>query len=186
MEDELICRAQTGDHAAFRQLVETYMQVAWRTAQAMLAERSSAEDVLQEVWIDVWRGLPGFERQRPFRPWLLTIVAHRCRMAARRRVLPTVPLEVEHEEALPGSDDVAEHILRLEADAAVHAALRLLPADQQRVLALRYFANLELSEIALVTGKPLGTIKSRLHRSLAALRERLPDFSHTDYQEKRA
>jgi RNA polymerase sigma-70 factor (ECF subfamily) len=184
MEDDPIRRAQSGDQAAFRQLVESYTWLVWRTAQALLPDRSLVEDVMQEAWIDVWRGLPGFERQRPFRPWLLTIVARRCWMAARRRALPTVPLEGIVIEEVPGAEDIAERVIRLEADAAVQAALRILPPDQQRVLALRYFADLELHEIALVMDTPVGTVKSRLHRAMSILRARLqPSYTRAGYRE---
>ncbi len=83
MEDDLIRHAQAGDQTAFRQLVEIYTPVVWRTAQALLPDRSSAEDVLQESWLDVWRALPRFQQGRRLRPWLLTIVAHRCGMTTR-------------------------------------------------------------------------------------------------------
>jgi RNA polymerase sigma factor (sigma-70 family) len=173
MENDLILRAQAGEQAAFRQLVEAFTPVVWRTAQALVPDRGSAEDVLQESWLDVWRGLPRFERGRPFRPWLLTIVSRRCWMAARRRSLVSVPFEYEAMEEWPSDDRVSDRMLRLEADQALHVALMTLPAEQQRILELRYFADLDLNEIALVMGTPLGTVKSRLHRALGVLRERL-------------
>jgi RNA polymerase sigma-70 factor (ECF subfamily) len=185
MEDALIRQAQAGDQFAFRQLVDRYTPLLWGTAQALLPDRGMAEDAVQETWIDVWRGLPGFQLHRPFRPWLLTIVSRRCWMAARRRVLPMVPLESEAFDALPGADAVSEHLLRLESDAAVRAALGSLPEDQQRVLALRYFTDLDVSEIALVMGTPVGTVKSRLHRALGSLRARLQsEFPRAAYREK--
>ena len=69
--------------------------------------------------------------------------------------------------------DVADEAVRREAGAELHARLRTLPREQWQVLALRFFADLELAEIGLVAGIPLGTVKSRLHRALAAARERL-------------
>jgi RNA polymerase sigma factor (sigma-70 family) len=186
MEDDLIRCAQAGDQAAFRQLVDTYTPIVWRAAQTLLPDRSSAEDVLQESWLDVWRGLLRFQRGRPFRPWLLTIVARRCSMTARRRSLSTVPFELEAMEHLPSEDRVSDRLLRLEADRAVQVVLETLPAEQQRILELRFFAGLELAEIALVMGTPLGTVKSRLHRALGILRKRLQgEEVRVQYQEKR-
>ena len=105
-------------------------------------------------------------------------------MAARRRSLPTVPLEGSVAEEVPGAEDTAERVIRLEGDAAVQAALHDLPPDQQRVLALRYFADLELHEIALVMDTPVGTVKSRLHRALGILRARLqPSYTRAGYRE---
>lgn len=170
MEEALIQRAQLGDTAAFRQLVEAHTALAWRTARVLLPNRAAAEDALQEAWVDVWRGLAGFHAGRPFRPWLLAVVANRCRMSARRHALATVPLPPADSAAFAGPDHATDAVLRGEADAELRAALALLPDDQRRVLELRYFAELDLSEIAAITDAPLGTVKSRLHRALGAVR----------------
>ena len=186
MEDDLIRSAQAGNHAAFRALVDIYTPVAWRAALVLLPDRGSAEDALQESWLDVWRGLPRFQCGRPFRPWLLTIVARRCWMTTRRRSLPAVPFDLEALEVLPGADRVSDRLLRLEADQALQAALATLPAEQQRILELRFFADLDLTEIALVLDIPLGTVKSRLHRALGVLRKRLPpEYAGVEYRENR-
>lgn len=72
---------------------------------------------------------------------------------------------------LPGeSEDVLDQMVRQETSTEIRAALAMLSIEHQQVLELRYFAELELSEIALITSLPLGTIKSRLHRALHALR----------------
>ena len=186
MEDDLIRCAQASDQAAFRQLVDIYTLLVWRAAQALLPDRSSAEDVLQEAWLDVWRGLPRFQRGRPFRPWLLTIVARRCWMTTRRRTLPTISIELEEADQPPSAERVSDRLLRLEADQALQVVLVTLPAEQQRLLELRYFADLELTEIALVMSTPLGTVKSRLHRALRVLRKRLSqEYAGIEYQENR-
>src|SRR5689334_13753456 len=90
LEEDLVRRAQAGEQQAFRQLVELHALLVERTARALLADRGLAEEAAQEAWLDAWRSLPRFQAGRPFRPWLLTIVANRCRMQARRRPPPTV------------------------------------------------------------------------------------------------
>jgi RNA polymerase sigma-70 factor, ECF subfamily len=170
MEDSTVFRAQMGNQVAFQQLIETYNTIAWRTARVLLPDRATVEDVMQEVWLDVWRGLPRFQPDRQFRPWLLTIVANRCRMATRSRKVSTMTLDIASAELLVHTDDVLEHILHLEEDAELQLALATLSVEQQRVLQLRFFADLDLGEIALITSTPLGTVKSRLHRGLNSLR----------------
>ena len=170
MEDSTIQRAQMGDQMAFQRLIETYNTVAWRTARVLVPDRATVEDVMQEVWLDVWRGLPRFQRDRQFRPWLLAIVANRCHMAIRRRKVPAMTLDSAEIDYLVHPDDVLEHILHLEEDAELQLALATLSVEHQRVLELRFFADLELGEIALITNTPLGTVKSRLHRALKSLR----------------
>ncbi len=173
MEDDIIQRAQRGDQRAFQQLVEGYSDLAWRTARVLLAERAAAEDAVQEAWLDTWRGLPRFQLARPFRPWFLTLVANRCHMAARRHNVATTPLDDVDANELAGADDIHKHLLAVETGTEVRAMLATLSIEQQRVLELRFFADLDLEEIALVTGTPLGTVKSRLHRALGSLRAQL-------------
>lgn len=170
MDDQAIQQAQIGNQLAFQQLIEIYNSMAWRTARVLLPEWITVEDVMQEVWLDVWRGLPRFQRGREFRPWLLTIVANRCRMALRRRRVSTLTLDVADTEQKVYADDVLEHVLHLEEDVALQLALEKLSDEQRCVLELRFFADLDLSEIALITNTPLGTVKSRLHRALNNLR----------------
>lgn len=155
LEDELIGQAQSGDHLAFRQLVDNYTPLLWRVAYAMLGERMAAEDALQETWLDVWNSLPRFQHGRPLRPWLLTILANRCRMAMRKRQLPQLSLDEESEPAEAADPaktlaDSSEDLIQI---------LSGLPSEQKRVIELRYFADLELAEIAHMTGWPLGTVK---------------------------
>ena len=173
MDDELVLRAQSGDTEAFARLVDTYGNVAWRTARVILGDADLAEDAVQDAWLDAWRGLRGFQIHRAFRPWLLTLVVNRCRMVKRKVAAPTTRLTDELGALLRGPDDVAGEALRREADAEMRDALALLPADQARILELRFYAELDLAEISAVTGVPLGTVKSRLHRALTHLRVRL-------------
>lgn len=174
MDEDLIKRAQEGNQSAFRALMETYARVAWRTAWVLLGDRMLAEDATQDAWLNVWRSLPTFQRGRSFRPWLLTIVANRCRTLSRR-VVPVISLDADDPQhvIVAAVDDVAALYVRQETDAEVRAALAQLPLDQRAVVDLRYFAGLDLAEIAAVLQVPLGTVKSRLHRAHGALRLRL-------------
>lgn len=172
-ENDAIRRAQMGDQRAFQQIVETYHPLVWRTARALVGDATATDEVVQEAWVDVWRGLARFQLDRPFRPWLLAVVANRSRKYGQRRTIAAEPLNEAALDEQPYDDDGLASLLRLEGRRGLVLALRSLPAEQSRVLALRYFADLDLAEIADVTGAPLGTVKSRIHRALNALRERL-------------
>lgn len=173
MEDEAIRQAQAGDHFAFRILVEAHSDMAWRVARALLEDSPAAEDALQEAWLDVWRGLSRFDASRPFRPWLLTVVANRCRMNRRRKALPTTTLtEPEPHTGIP-REDLLDVLVHREADACLAASLEALSPDRRQLIELRYFARLEIAEIALVLGIAEGTVKSRIHRTLVSLKKSL-------------
>lgn len=120
-EGELIRHAQQGDALAFQGLVERYMPLAWRMVLVSVKDRASAEDVLQDVWLDVWRGLPRFRCGEPFRPWLVTVIANRSRKAHRRTCVEQAPLDDALAGELAWTGDVAAGALRDEARAALGA-----------------------------------------------------------------
>jgi RNA polymerase sigma factor (sigma-70 family) len=171
----MVQQAQRGDAGAFRSLVYAYASLTERMARVLLESRERAEDALQEAWLDVWRGLGGFDPDRPFRPWLLTVVANRCRMERRRRDDRSVPLT-------DGMDEPTWDRHSDDGPLDLPAILRGLDTEQRRMLELRYYADLKLEEIAELMGLPLGTVKSRLHRTLATLRERLTEQIASDRQ----
>jgi RNA polymerase sigma-70 factor (ECF subfamily) len=171
MQDDagLIRATQAGSQEAFHSLVARYHLLVLWTAQALLADSASAEDVAQEAWISAWRALDRFDQSRPFRPWLLRIVTNCCRKQARRAV-PQIALDSAHDDQIV-EEDLLTHVIRQEEIAALDAVIASLPAIQRQVIELRYRAELDLTEIAMVLDLPLGTVKSRLHRALTAIRQ---------------
>lgn len=179
MDEDLIRRARSGDHSAFAALVERHSDAVWRLARVFMHTRGGADDAAQDAWIDVWRGLHTFDSRREFRPWLLTVVANRCRMNLRRD-FSTVDLEEAQKIAADTQDDPLQRAISSEMDAQLHGLVARLPLEQRRLIALRYFAELDLSEVAAVMDLPLGTVKSRIHRTLIALRS---DLDHAPASE---
>lgn len=175
MEEDLIRSAQLGNETAFGKLVEIYAQLTERTARALVIDRTVAEDAVQEAWIDVWLNLSHFQLDRPFRPWLLTIVANRCRKSLRRNVLPVVQFDNCLSEILTSTADPETSVLNTIYQDELRVAITKLQFEQQQILALRFFSDLKLEEIATVIDMPLGTVKSRLHRSLNTLRIKLQE-----------
>jgi RNA polymerase sigma factor (sigma-70 family) len=172
-EIDLIRSAQAADQEAFRALVERYRLPVLRTARILLADSTLAEDVAQEAWVNAWRALGQFNPERPFRPWILRIVANCCRMELRRRHGTDAALDLVEPAQLSDQSDLLADVVRREEYEALDDAISSLPPAQRQIVALRYRADLDLGEIALVTGLPLGTVKSRLSRALTAIRERV-------------
>ncbi len=174
-EEKLVLLAQSGDQEAFRKLVESYAPLTERVARAMLYNRADAEEAVQDAWLDAWRGLARYDTGRPLRPWLLTIIGNRCRMSGRKAKVPSVPYDDALAEGLLPAD--AYKITSLTSGGPyrreVQALLGELDEEQRQLLALRFFADLQLDEIAELLRMPLGTVKSRLHRTLQMLRTRL-------------
>ncbi len=170
---DLIRSALAANQEAFRELVERYHLPVLRTARILLADSAMAEDVAQEAWVNAWRALGQFNLERPFRPWILRIVANCCRMELRRSRSADAALDLVEPELLSDKSDLLADVVRREEHAALDEAITSLPPAQRQIVALRYRADLDLGEIAVVTGLPLGTVKSRLSRALAAIRERV-------------
>ena len=165
-EQEAVRRCQAGERDAFRYLVERYGDTLHGTAYLMTRNAAAADDAAQDAFIDAWQGMGGFRLGAPVKPWIVRILVNRVLAAQRRRSLPSVVIEDVSE---PGADD--PEMAGVDARDAVGRGLAALGAEHRRVVVLRYFAELSVPEIAGVLGWREGTVKSRLHRALAQLRE---------------
>ncbi len=175
-DNEAIVRCQDGDRDAFRHLVDQYRDVLFGTAVLMTGNRALAEEQVQEALLSAWRGIKGFRRGSPVKPWLVRILVNAVLSQQRRRTIPTVQLDGNNPQAT-ASDiaDPAETLDALESRLALRRAIAELNPDHRQVVALRYFAGLTVPETARSLGVREGTVKSRLHRALAVLREQLDE-----------
>ena len=168
----VVLRCQAGDEQAFAQLYEWFAGRTLRYLQNLVAE--AAEDVQQEVWLAVYRGVASLTNPRAFRTWLFQTTRHRAidflRKQKRQRELASLAQSAVTPTVVDASDESS--VLFDAAD--FDEFLAQLPAAQREVLVLRYRDDLSYAEIALVAGCSVGTIRSRLHharRNLQALME---------------
>jgi len=166
----LVRRCQTGDKEAFRALVEQYRSILFGTAYLMMRDRGLAEDAVQEALIQTWKHLPSLRLHSNFKAWLTRIVVNEVRQQFRKKQVPTVPLE-QASEVTDNLDKAEIAMIQDEERRHLRQALEKLPPEQKEVLVLRYFSDLTVPEIAVVTGQREGTIKSRLSRALSHLDE---------------
>ena len=179
-ENELIKRAACKDQEAFRILWEAHHAVAMAAALRLCHQSSLAEDITQGAFLLAWRGLPRFQVGSPFRPWLMRILYRHALDVMERSRVYRHPISLEDVRNLEqyagrevsGHSDLQEEVARREE---VRLALASLNADQRRVIALRYGADLTEVDIAQVLGWPVGTVKSRLNRARERLRVLLLD-----------
>jgi RNA polymerase sigma factor (sigma-70 family) len=179
LEDaELVTRAKRGEVRAYEMLVERYQQVAFRTAYLIAGDAAEAEDAAQEAFVKAYRALDRFRDDTPLRPWLLTIVANEARnrrKATSRRA--GLALRAAAAPGGPASGDAAPSpeaaVLAAEQRARLLAAMEGLREEERLAVQCRYFLDLSEAEMAEVLACPRGTIKSRLSRGLAHLREHL-------------
>ena len=172
-EDLTIARCQEGDREAFRVLVDRHKDVLYGTALLMTGNRAIAEEAVQEAFLSAWRGIGGFKRGQPLKPWLTRILVNGVLSQKRKRAIPTIPIA---DSGGNGGPSVSDQTDVIERRVVLRQALATLDPQQQQVVVLRYFAELTVPEISVAMGVKEGTVKSRLHRALSRLREHLEEF----------
>lgn len=181
---EWVRQFQAGDAQAFNRLVEKHHRTVLNLVYRFTGSAREAEDLAQEVFLRVFRALPGFKGQARFMTWVYRITFNLCireRGRRARREARTQDQESEEAQSLveglaqPGpSPD--EHLVDKELEGAVRLAINRLPEDQRAVVILRRFDDLSYEEIAQVLNLSLPAVKSRLHRARAALKEMLTPY----------
>jgi RNA polymerase sigma-70 factor (ECF subfamily) len=169
-ESELVSRAARGEVPAYEELVRRYQGIAHRTAYLIAGGAAQADDAAQAGFVKAYRALGRFDRSRPFRPWLLRIVANEARNLRRaeaRRASLELRAARQEPEAVPGPESEAASRERREV---LLAAVNRLAAADREVIAMRYFLELSEAEMATMLGVAAGTVKSRLSRALTRLR----------------
>jgi RNA polymerase sigma-70 factor (ECF subfamily) len=161
-----------GDREAFRRLYDRYASLVFTFALRLLSSRSDAEDLLQEVFLQVWRQAQSYspERGSP-EAWLITMTRSRAidkLRAHRRREMS--PLASDEPSRVEGGTPMESPTQASEAKLMVQGVLVKLPEMQRIVLELAYFDGLTQSEIAARLGEPLGTVKTRMRAGLERLR----------------
>ena len=168
---ELVERAQRGDHDAFAVLAGLFVARLDSAARLMLRDHDLARDAVQEGFIKAWRSLPSLRDPDRFEGWLRSLVARSCLDILRRRGRRPVEVDLVSTDG-PAIDDASVTTANREL---LDSILRRLPPEQRVVVVLRYYFDLEVPEIAATLAIPVGTAKSRLHRSLSAMRVALAD-----------
>jgi len=183
-DEALARRFVAGDAAAFEALVGRYSRPIFNFTLRMLGNRDDADDVAQDVFVQIYRSLPRARTDLPFKPWLYVIARNKCLdFLKRRRPLLFTDIEgddpegegmearIEDTEPLP--EELAE---RADLQRVLQAAIAALPPKYRQVVAMRYAAELSFEEIAASLGLPENTVKTHFHRAKALLRTALSDL----------
>jgi len=168
----LLEQVTSGDEAALAALYERYGRACFTLARRILDDTGLAEDVVQQVFTALWKGSGYDVRRGALSTWLMSVTHHKAvdvlrREAPRRKRLASEQALMELAVAGPGPDDEAWMRVRAER---TRDALRTLGSEQREVLLLAYYGGYTQTEIADLTGLPLGTVKSRTLTALRRLR----------------
>ena len=167
-EAALIQRIRSGDENAMGEMYDRYSGIVYGVALRVLGNTTAAEDVLQEVFLQLWRNPQAFDANRGrLGPWLAVIARNRAIDHLRKRQ------PEEDIEDLPISTGVnlEDEAAQRQAVTKIRGVLAQLPQDQRRALEMAFFEGMTHTEIATKTGEPLGTIKTRIRTGLLAVRK---------------
>lgn len=168
-EEALVSAAVSGDSRAFTSLYDRHAERVFRHVFYRVANRSDAEDLTQQVFLQAWRAIDRYQQTgAPFIAWLLTIAYHVV-VSHARRSKPTSSLELEPATSARWADPEGETMALFEREAVRTAILRL-KADQQQVIIMRFVEHFEHSEVAAALGKNEGYVRVIQHRALNELR----------------
>ena len=177
---QLLASVARRDEGAFAQLYDLYSPILFGLLLRILHSRAEAEDVLQEVFLQVWQRAHSFDpaRGRPF-TWLVTLARSRAidrlrAVESRERTAKRSAEDSPAGEPASAKEEAADELaLRAERAEVVHTALAQLSEEQRSTLVLAYLGGLSQTEIAEQTGQPLGTVKTRTRSGLKKLHELL-------------
>jgi len=177
-ESNLVTASAQGDQDAFRQLVQRYRRLVMHVASRSMGDMSLAEDVAQEAFIKVYRGLPKYRPEKPFVHWLHRVVANAVTDELRRR-RPVVSLDGMAQ--LPAANEADPQIVtdHHSVQQAVRDAIKRLPSRYRDIIILQVFRELSYEEIAHTLNLPLATVMWRLNMAKRLLRKQLGDLWKT-------
>jgi RNA polymerase sigma-70 factor (ECF subfamily) len=168
----LVDAVLAGDRDAYRLLVERESRTVIGVCLKVLGDPDEAQDAAQDAFVQAFRSLAGYRGDGTFGAWVgriaRRIAVARASSAGRRA---TTDIDAAADDLRDEAADPLRHVMDVERSARLRTAVDALPDDQRQVVTLRFFQDMPLERIAVETNVPLGTVKSRLHRGLARLRD---------------
>ncbi len=175
-DSDLIARMKDGDESALSALYDRYASLLFGMLMRILNDHQAAEEVLQDVFMQLWNNPGRFDAARGSLPaWLMVIARNRAISRLRGRRDREVLEEEEGDFAgtFVSSENIEDEAARAQMAQNIAAAMEKLPQEQRQALELAYFEGMSQSEIAARTGAPLGTVKTRVRTAMQVLRQSL-------------
>lgn len=170
-QEKIIARARRGDADAFEQLVVAYRDQVFRLALRMCGSEADADEVAQEAFLSAWKALPNFRGESQFSTWLYQLTTHAAIVLMRREKRQIAAADITEVSAADPAPSPQQQAEQSEQREIVRDAILQLAPEQREVVVLRFMEELSYEEIGAVLKLPSGTVKSRLNRAKAQLKE---------------
>ncbi|MFZ5352139.1 MAG: RNA polymerase sigma factor [Bacillota bacterium] len=180
---ETIKKCKKNDKNAFMDLFKQYERYLYKLCFSYVQNEQDALDIMQEVYIKIFKNIGRFELSMPFHPWLRRIAVNSCINHRRTMKYNTVSLNSssdEHqslEEQLAADTDIEKHIENLDMERIIKSHLDTISPKHRMVIILRYYEDMSYEEIAEMLEIPLGTVKTDLYRARNILKSRLAEIA---------
>lgn len=179
VENSIIARCKKHNKAAFVELFKMYERYLYKLCYSYVQNEQDALDLIQEIYIKVFKNISMFDIKMPFHPWIRTIAVNTCLNFKRSCRYDSVSLNLEDingktlKDELPAKHNTEESVLNNELGQIIKESLKYLKPKYRMVLILRYYEELSYEEIAAELEEPLGTVKTDIYRAKNLLKERL-------------
>lgn len=169
MDQDLVVRAQHGDEGAFESLTVANHSRLYRVAYGILRDRHLAEDATQQAFLDIWRNLARLDDPARFEGWSYRLLVHACYAEAKRTPRWVPDVDIQDSRVALAPDEYGRIIDR----DLLERGFRHLSVEHRTVIVLRCLLDMPMDQVAETLGIPVGTVGSRLHRAVSALRAAL-------------
>ncbi|MFT9850119.1 sigma-70 family RNA polymerase sigma factor [Aneurinibacillus sp. REN35] len=168
----LIARTLIGEREAYGELYEKTIDRVYKAVHFLIEDKSDVEDVIQDIYIQLYRSLVGFDQTRSFLPWLMGIVMRQVSAYRRKRWMRFRIAKKAELQPQPMESDFTNDVINKLANKHLRTAIDLLPYKLKQVIILRYLHDHSQEEIAIILDIPIGTVKSRINAALKKLRQK--------------
>ncbi|PFE27183.1 RNA polymerase subunit sigma [Bacillus anthracis] len=169
---DLIKLTLSGNKEAYSELYDVTIHEVYKTAHFLIDDKADVDDVVQEIYIQLYESLRKYDSEKPFRPWLIGLAIKQIHSYRRKRWMRLRIIKKAEEQRKPVQIDFSNDVISKISNQKLIALIHKLPYKLKQVIILRYLHDYSQEEVAQILHIPIGTVKSRIHAALKKLRQK--------------
>ncbi|EOO40668.1 sigma-70 family RNA polymerase sigma factor [Bacillus mycoides] len=169
---DLIQLTLSGNKEAYSELYDKTIQEVYKTAHFLIEDKADIDDVVQEIYIQLYESLRKYDSEKPFRPWLIGLAIKQIHSYRRKRWMRLRIVKKAEEQRKPVQIDFSSDVVSKISNQKLIELIHKLPYKLKQVIILRYLHDYSQEEVAQILHIPIGTVKSRIHAALKKLRQK--------------
>ncbi|MBJ8008358.1 MULTISPECIES: sigma-70 family RNA polymerase sigma factor [Bacillus cereus group] len=169
---ELIQLTLSGNKEAYSELYDKTIQEVYKTAHFLIEDKADIDDVVQEIYIQLYESLRKYDSEKPFRPWLIGLAIKQIHSYRRKRWMRLRIVKKAEEQRKPVQIDFSNDVVSRISNQKLIELIHKLPYKLKQVIILRYLHDYSQEEVVQILHIPIGTVKSRIHAALKKLRQK--------------